>query len=269
MKKTIIYLIDLNTNQVLPLYEFGLVAGFPSPAQDYAAASIDLNVALMLDADNTRIIKVKDDDLAGVHIYEGDFAIIATDLVAGKGDKIFCCLNGENMNRIVEVDKTHPHIILTSTNEKILPVKIHPDTDCIVNGVITYTITPHIPSKFYPNGKTKGTVDINKLLIANKASTFLGFINGDSMTEAAIHNGDIAIIDKSLPYIDGFKALCQIRDLFTIKFLEWDKKEKDTLWLKPANKEFPPIKVEKDESVKVWGVVTYTITPHTRKFNIL
>lgn len=268
MKKMMIYLSDLSTNQILPLYEIGLFAGFPSPAQDYAASGIDLNVALLIDPENTRIIQIQDNDLEGVNIYERDIAIIATDMAASKGDKIFCCVDGEYLNRIVELDENDNSILLTSTNPRIKPVKITEDSNCIVNGVITYTITPHIPYKFYSNGKKDGTIDLNKLLIPTSENTFFGIINGNSMIEAGILHGDLAIIDKSLPYINGYKALCRIENKFTIKYLEWDK-DKSTLWLIPANKNFPPIKVRKDESVTVWGIITHTITPHNRKFNIL
>ncbi len=270
MKKTLIlYRADTSGNLLIPIYEGGVKAGFPSPAQDYAASRIDLNVALMIDPGNTRIAKIEDDDLAGVNIYDGDWAIIATDMVAGKNDKVVCGFDGEMVNRIVGFEEASHSIILSSTNPQIASFTVSPDHPCHVYGVITYTITSHIPVQFYPNGLEEGTVNLNKLLVKNEESTFLGFIDGDSMMDAGILDGDLAVIDRSLPYIDGYVALCQVQDNFTAKYLEWDKKEKGILWLKPANKEFPPIKVEKDESVKIWGIITHTITPHTRKFNIL
>ena len=86
------------------------------------------------------------------------------------------------------------------------------------------------------------------------------------MKDARILDGDLAVIDKSLPYYTGYKALCRIEDKFTIKYLEWDKEKK--LWLKPANEEFEPIEVKKgDNRVEVFGVVTNTITPHQMRFD--
>lgn len=52
-----------------------------------------------------------------------------------------------------------------------------------------------------------------------------------------------------------------LKDKFTIKYLLWDNEQ---LFLKPANTEFPLIKVSPQDGIKVWGIITYTITPHLK-----
>lgn len=262
-----VYFIDTSTQLSLPFYESGLVAGFPSPAANYIAPKVDLNFALMLNEENTRITEVLDDDMSGAKLYQGDWAILQTDMQARRNHKLFCRVDGEDMFRKLDYDYKNKTAVLSATNRRIKDIVINEDTQCIVNGVVTYSITPHIPTKFYPNSGKPNTVNLNELVVKNKAQTFYGFIDGDSMKDSKIHHKDLAIIDRAIPYIDGFKALCRIRDEFTIKFIQWDKKDKDVLWLMPANDNFPPIKVEKkDESVQLHGIVAFTITPLNGRF---
>lgn len=98
--------------------------------------------------------------------------------------------------------------------------------------------------------------DLNKELIKNPSSTFYGRVRGDSMIDEGINDGDILIIDKSLPPADGSKAVCYINGEFTLKTI---KIKKDGIYLIPANPAYKPIKVTEDNDFVVWGIVTYVI----------
>ena len=76
------------------------------------------------------------------------------------------------------------------------------------------------------------------------------------MVDAGINDGDILVIDKSIPPADGRRAVCFIDGEFTLKTL---KVEKDILWLLPANPKYKPIKVTPESNFTVWGIVTYVI----------
>lgn len=99
-------------------------------------------------------------------------------------------------------------------------------------------------------------IDLNRELIKNKDATFLGRVKGNSMIEASLNDGDLIIIDRSLPPKTGKIAVCYIDGEFTIKRL---KVEKDIVWLMPENKDFKPIKVTHDNDFIVWGIVTKII----------
>ena len=47
------------------------------------------------------------------------------------------------------------------------------------------------------------TLDFNRDLIQNPEATFYGRVEGDSMIEAGISDGDIAVIDRSIEAQDG------------------------------------------------------------------
>jgi len=98
--------------------------------------------------------------------------------------------------------------------------------------------------------------DLNKELVKNPSSTFYGRVRGDSMIDEGINDGDILVIDKSLPPTDGRKAVCYIDGEFTLKTIRF---KKDGIYLMPANPAYKPIKVTEENDFIVWGIVTYVI----------
>ena len=100
------------------------------------------------------------------------------------------------------------------------------------------------------------SLDLNKELIKNPASTFYARVSGLSMIDEGINNGDLLIIDKSVEPHDGALAVCFIDGDFTLKRF---KDMGDHGLLVPANKEFQPIVVNKDNDFQIWGVVRYII----------
>lgn len=99
-------------------------------------------------------------------------------------------------------------------------------------------------------------IDLNKELIAHPSTTFFGRVKGDSMSGAGIFEGDILVIDKSLNAQDDDVAVCFVDGEFTLKRI---KKEKDAVWLIPANEKYKPIKVTADNDFLIWGIVTSII----------
>lgn len=100
------------------------------------------------------------------------------------------------------------------------------------------------------------TIDLNRELIRHPSSTFFGRVRGNSMEDAGIADGDLLIIDKSLPPENGKIAVCFIDGEFTVKRI---RIEHDQCWLMPANSDYQPIRVTSDNHFLVWGIVTYVI----------
>jgi len=103
------------------------------------------------------------------------------------------------------------------------------------------------------------SLDFNRDLIRNPESTFYGRVEGDSMIEAGICDGDIAVIDRSLEAHDGDIVVGYINEEFTIKYLDLKHRKDGYIELRPANKDFNPIRVQTDDNFEVWGVVVWTI----------
>lgn len=100
------------------------------------------------------------------------------------------------------------------------------------------------------------SIDLNRELIRHPSSTFFGRVRGNSMTEAGIADGDLLVIDKSLRPEDGKVAVCFIDGEFTVKRIRIDR---DACWLMPANPDYAPIEVNRENHFLVWGIVTYVI----------
>lgn len=102
-------------------------------------------------------------------------------------------------------------------------------------------------------------LDFNRDLIKHPEATFYGRVDGDSMVEAGINDGDIAVIDRSLDARDGDVIVAFVNNEFTIKYLDLSHKADGYIELKPANKKYHPIRIEDTDNFEVWGVVVWTI----------
>ena len=103
------------------------------------------------------------------------------------------------------------------------------------------------------------TLDFNRDLILHPEATFYGKVEGDSMIEVGICDNDIAVIDRSLEPSNGDVVVGCINGEFTIKFLDLRHKKDGYIELRPANKDFKPIRITPDDDFEVWGVVVWTI----------
>ena len=103
------------------------------------------------------------------------------------------------------------------------------------------------------------TLDFNRDLIHNPESTFYGKVEGDSMIEAGICNNDIAVIDRSIEPRDGDVVVGYVNGEFTIKYLDLRHKKDGYIELRPANKDFKPIRITEEDNFEIWGVVIWTI----------
>jgi len=103
------------------------------------------------------------------------------------------------------------------------------------------------------------SLDFNRDLIRHPEATFYGRVAGDSMQDAGICEGDIAVIDRSVEPQDGDVIVGYINGEFTIKFLDLTHRKDGYIELRPANKKYSPIRIDENDSFDVWGVVVWTI----------
>jgi DNA polymerase V len=99
-------------------------------------------------------------------------------------------------------------------------------------------------------------LDFNELLIENPAATFAVRVAGESMLGAGIFPGDIAIVNRARPPVDGVIVLALLGSEFTIKRYRCKGKR---VWLHAENPAFADIEVNEDSGFEVWGVITKSI----------
>ena len=103
------------------------------------------------------------------------------------------------------------------------------------------------------------SLDFNRDMIKNPEATFYGRVSGDSMIDAGICDGDIAVIDRSLQPVDGDVIVAFVNGEFTIKYLDLKHQEEGYIELLPANANYSPIRIDAEDNFRVWGVVVWTI----------
>ena len=101
-------------------------------------------------------------------------------------------------------------------------------------------------------------IDITRELVRHPETTFYARIEGDSMREAGIFNGDLVVIDRSLQASDGDYVAAYIDGEFTVKEFRLDAAN-HCAWLIPHNPAYQPIRVDEDNAFVIWGVITHTI----------
>lgn len=104
-------------------------------------------------------------------------------------------------------------------------------------------------------------IDLNKALIHNPASTFYARVDGISMVEEGIDDGDLVVVDRSLEPQDGDLAVCCLDGEFTLKRI---RIRSNRVILMPSNRQFRPIVVTPENEFCVWGIVTHTIKSNRR-----
>ncbi len=102
------------------------------------------------------------------------------------------------------------------------------------------------------------SIDLNKELIQHQECTFYARVNGDSMMNAGIYDGDLVVIDKSLEARDGDYVAAYVDGEFTLKRFKMDPSGR-CAWLIPANPHFQAIKVDESNDFMIWGVITSVI----------
>lgn len=102
-------------------------------------------------------------------------------------------------------------------------------------------------------------LDLVKLLVRHKASTFFFRISGVSMVDAAMDDGDIIIVDRAVDPYNGCKAVCFIDGEYTVKRVEMLEGKVRLMPANELNTTYKPIEVTPENNFIIWGVVTYTI----------
>ena len=133
----------------------------------------------------------------------------------------------------------------------------HPITDSdSFESILVGAIKAGFPS---PAENVREKLDLVKLLVRHTASTFFFQVDGVSMVDADMDEGDILIVDKAVEPYNDCKAVCFIDGEYTVKRVSIGEKGALLLPCNEHNTKFKPIPVVPDNDFLVWGVVTYII----------
>ncbi|MEI6170654.1 MAG: translesion error-prone DNA polymerase V autoproteolytic subunit [Pseudomonadota bacterium] len=96
-------------------------------------------------------------------------------------------------------------------------------------------------------------IDLNSELIKNPPATFLIRVQGNSMTDHKITNGDLLVVDRSLNLKNDCIAIINFNNELVVKNII---KENNNFYIK--NKEDKTL-INENSDINVWGIVTYII----------
>ena len=118
----------------------------------------------------------------------------------------------------------------------------------------------HKASAGFPSPATdyiEEDVDLNIHLIKNVPATFIIRVQGKSMTDVGIYDGDLLVVDKSLKPKNFSIVVANVHDELVVKNFV---KEKDEQFLTSGSKKIEDkIIINSESDIFVWGVVTYVI----------
>ena len=100
-------------------------------------------------------------------------------------------------------------------------------------------------------------IDLNSHLITNAPATFIIRVQGKSMTNVGIYDGDLLIVDKSLNPKNFSTVIANVNEELVVKTLI---KSKETNYLTSGSKNTSDrINLTDNPEIIIWGVVTYVI----------
>ena len=100
-------------------------------------------------------------------------------------------------------------------------------------------------------------IDLNIHLIKNVPATFIIRVQGKSMMDVGIYDGDLLVVDKSLKPKNFSTVVANVHDELVVKNFV---KEKDEQFLTSSSKKIEDkIIINNDSEIFIWGVVTYVI----------
>ena len=132
------YTPDTAPHGGVPFYESPVMAGFPSPAEDYMELKLDLNKFLIRHPSATFYVRVKGSSMQNAGIHDGDILIVDRSLEPKDKDIAVCVVDGEYT--VKRLRKTDKGLWLLPENPDYQAIKITEDNEFQIWGVVSYVI---------------------------------------------------------------------------------------------------------------------------------
>lgn len=131
--------IDDNKTFKLPFYGSKVSAGFPSPAEDYLADSLDLNEYLIKHPAATFLVRASGNSMIDAGIYENDILIVDRSITPTHGKIVVAAIEGQlTVKRLHK--KNNGTLILMPANPNYSPIEIHDENQMYIWGVVIHVI---------------------------------------------------------------------------------------------------------------------------------
>lgn len=129
---------DLSTRVLLPLAENGISAGFPSPADDYLEAQIDLNQELIANPNTTFLGRVRGRSMVDEGIDPGDLLVIDKSIPFKHGARVLAFV--DDGFTVKKLSMKNGICQLIPGNKAFPVMDVSTDDYARIWGVVTYVI---------------------------------------------------------------------------------------------------------------------------------
>lgn len=129
---------DLSTRQEIPVAGGEVKAGFPSPADDFLDAPLDLNREFVHNPASTFFVRVSGDSMAGGGIGDGDLLIVDRSVAPYDGCIAVCYVDGEFTVKRVRLEKGCAWLM--PSNPKYQPIRVDASNDFQIWGIVRHVI---------------------------------------------------------------------------------------------------------------------------------
>ena len=99
-------------------------------------------------------------------------------------------------------------------------------------------------------------LSLDEHLVQHKESTFFMRVAGHSMRDLGIFDGDLLVVDRSVPATHGCVVVAVIDGEFTVKQLLYTPQGKV---LRAAHPDYPEIVITAEQDFSIWGVVQWNV----------
>jgi DNA polymerase V len=99
-------------------------------------------------------------------------------------------------------------------------------------------------------------LSLDEHLIQHRESTFFMRVAGHSMRDLGIFDGDLLVVDRSVPATHGCVVVAVIDGEFTVKQLLYTAQGKV---LRAAHPDYPDIAITAEHDFSIWGVVQWNV----------
>ena len=100
-------------------------------------------------------------------------------------------------------------------------------------------------------------IDLNAHLIKNMPSTFIIRVQGKSMNNIGIHDGDLLVVDRSLNPKNFSTVIANVNEELVVK--TFIKEKNQSFLTSGSQKSTNKISLIENPEIFIWGVVTYVI----------
>jgi len=121
-----------------PLLAMPVIAGFPSPAEQYIEAPLDLNDLLVHKPAATFFVRAAGDSMLGAGIHPGDILVVDRSLPAEDGAVVIAAVDNEFTVKYYRNDTAG--VRLEAANRHYKPIVFSPETEVQLFGVVTAVI---------------------------------------------------------------------------------------------------------------------------------